>query len=91
MAVSEPPSWALFDVDLATVDEDELGALIDDVIDSGKSLAFRDTRESEDIRAVCISWDAYVGLIARGLPKADQIEREVDAKVRRDIYGDILR
>lgn len=89
--MTNPPTWALFDVDLALTDEDELGALIDDVIDSGKSLAIRDTRESEDIRAVCISYEAYVGLIGRALPKADQIERKVDAEVARDIQGDILR
>lgn len=67
MTNPNPPTWALFDVDLANTDEDELSALIDDVIDSGKALSIRDTRESEDIRAVCITWKAYVGLMSRAL------------------------
>ena len=89
--MTNPPTWALFDVDLANTDTDELSALIDDVIDSGKSLAFRDTRESDDIRAVCISWEAYVGLISRGLPAPDRIQAKVDAEIARDVQADVLR
>lgn len=89
--MTDPPTWSLFDVDLANTTEEELGILVDTAIDEGTSLAFRDTRESEDIRAVCISYEAYVGLVSRALSKADQIERKVDAEVARDIQGDILR
>lgn len=75
--MTNPPTWALFNVDLAETTEEELGILLDTAIDEGTSLAFRDTRESEDIRAVCISWSAYLGLVSRALPPADAIEDKV--------------
>lgn len=88
-APADPPTWALFDVDLASTDEDELSALIDDCIDSGKSLAFRDSRESEDVRAVCISWEAYVGLVSRALPGPTQ--EQVNTEVAKDVARDAIR
>ena len=98
--MTNPPTWALFDVDLATTDEDELSALIDDVIDSGKSLAFRDTTESDEIRAVCISYEAYVGLISRAtsreitvgiLPKPGPTQEQINTEIARDVARDAIR
>lgn len=89
--MTNPPTWALFNVDLAETTEEELGILLDTAIDEGTSLAFRDTRESEDIRAVCISWSAYLGLVSRALPPADAIEDKVRDEIATDIKGDVLR
>lgn len=87
----DTPTWALRELDLATLDEDEVCARIDDVIDSEFAFVVFDSRESNDPKAVMLPWSAYVGLVSRALPKADQIERKVDAEVARDIQGDILR
>lgn len=66
---SDPPAWALRTLDLATSDEDEICAIIDDVTDHDFAYMIIDSiNDGDKPLAVMLPWDAYVGLIGRALP-----------------------
>lgn len=81
MANSSPPAWALQTLDLATSDEEEICAIIDDVTDHDHAYMIVDSiNDGDKPLAVMIPWEAYVGLMARASAHLEKVAIVADEK-----------